>query len=92
MHIQILNQLPTNLTEIHIQNIINTYKYTLRTNKTYTIPIPKLTRTIDSLLIKSPTLWNLLPINIKNIKNDKVFKKRVTYLIYYKINELKLKN
>ena len=64
-------------------------KYTLRTNKTYTIPISKSTRTINSLMIKGPKLWNLLPTNIQNIKNENLFKKRVKNILindelYYK--------
>ena len=78
MHKQYYNQLPTNLTKIHTKN---NNKYTLRTNKTYTIPISKSTRTINSLLIKGPTLWNLLPTNIQNIKNENLFKKRVQNML-----------
>ena len=85
MHKQYYNQLPTNLTKIHKKN---NNKYTLRTNKTYTIskdmnvlaiPISKSTRTINSLLIKGAKLWNLLPTNIQNIKN--LFKKRVKNML-----------
>ena len=43
----------------------------------YIIQISKSTRTINSLLIKGPKLWNLLPTNIQNIKNENLFKKRV---------------
>ena len=64
MHKQYYNELQTNLTKIHIQN---NNKYTLRTNKTYTIPISKSIST-NSLLITDPKLWNLLPTNIQNIK------------------------
>ena len=78
MHKQYYNQLPTNLTKIHKKN---NNKYTLRTNKTYTIPISKSTRTINSLLIKGPKLWNLLPTNIQNIKNENLFKKRVKNML-----------
>ena len=77
MHKQYYNQLPTNLTKIHKKH----NKYTLRTNKTYTIPISKSTRTINSLLIKGPKLWNLLPTNIQNIKNETLFKKRVQNML-----------
>ena len=70
MHKQYYNQLP-NLTEIHIQY---NNKYNLRTNKTYTIPISKSTRTINSLQIKGQKLWNLLLTNILNIKNENVIK------------------
>ena len=48
MHTQYYNQLPQNITEIYIQN---NNKYTLRTNKTYTISISKSTRTLHILLI-----------------------------------------
>ena len=78
MHKQFVNQLPTNLTEIHKQN---NNKYNLRTNKTYTIPISKSTRTINTLLIKGPKLWNLLPTNIQNIKNKNVLNKIVTNML-----------
>ena len=73
-----LNLMLTNLTKIHKKN---NNKYTLRTNKTYTIPISKSTRTINSLLIKGPKLWNILPTNIQNIKNEKLFKKRVKNML-----------
>ena len=53
---------------------------TLRTNKTYTITISNSTRTINSLLIKFQ-LWNLLPTNIQNIKNENVFNKRVKNML-----------
>ena len=78
MHKQYYNQLPTNLTKIHTQN---NNKYTLRTNITCTIPISKSTITINSLLIKGPKLWNLLPTNIQNIKNENLFKKRIKNML-----------
>ena len=78
MNKQYYNQLPTNLTKIHKKN---NNKYTLRTNKTYIIPISKSTRTINSLMIKGPKLWNLLPTNIQNIKNENLFKKRLKNML-----------
>ena len=78
MHKQYYNKLLKNLTKIHKKN---NNKYTLRTNKTYTIPISKSTRIINSLLIKGPKLWNLLPTNIQNIKNENLFKKRVKNML-----------
>ena len=78
MHKQYYNQLPTNLTKIYKKN---NNKYTLRTNKTYIIPISKSTKTINSLLIEGPKIWNLLPTNIQNIKNENVFKKIVKNML-----------
>ena len=78
MHKHYYNQLPTNLTNKIIKN---NNKYTLRKNKTYTIPISKSTITINSLLIKGPQHWNLLPTNIQNIKNENLFKKRVNIML-----------
>ena len=69
MHIQYYNQSPTNLIKIHkINNNIYILYEQIKRIRIYTIPISKSTRTINSLLIKSPKLWNLRPTNIQNIK------------------------
>ena len=80
MHKQNYNHLPTNLNEIQLQNN-NKQILLLHEQMNVYIPISKLTRTINSVLIKGPKLWNILPTNIQNIKNENLLKKRVNNML-----------
>ena len=61
------NNLALNVSSVHIKHV---NKYKLINKPSYKIQFSKSTQLINIILITGPKLWNNLPNNIKNIKNQ----------------------